>query len=69
LSVTPVGSAPVSENDDAGNPLVVTVNDPAAPIVNAALVALVIAGASFTSKVKFCVALGFTPFCAVRVRE
>jgi hypothetical protein len=45
------------------------VNDPAAPIVNAALVALVIAGASFTSKVKFCVALGFTPFCAVRVRE
>ena len=41
--VTPVGSAPVSVRDGAGKPDVVTVNDPAPPTVNVALLVLVIA--------------------------
>ena len=49
-------------------PLVVTVNDPAVPTRNVAVVALVIAGASLTVSVKVCVAFGRTPFAAVNVR-
>ena len=45
LRVTPLGSAPVSLNVDAGKPLAATVNDPADPTVNVALFALVMAGA------------------------
>ena len=45
-NTSPAGSgAPPRVRDGAGNPLVVTVNDPAAPTVNVALAALVIAGA------------------------
>jgi hypothetical protein len=60
VSVTPAGSAPVRVIDiDApvGVPLVVTVNEPAAPTVKSALLALVIAGGCFTVSVKLCVAL------------
>ena len=45
----------------------VTVNDPATPIVKVALAALVIAGAWFTVSVKVCVPLGRTPLVAVKV--
>ena len=45
VKVTPEGSAPVWVKDAAGVPVVVTVNDPALPVVKVALSALVIAGA------------------------
>jgi hypothetical protein len=44
---------------------VVTVNEPAAPTVKSALLALVIAGGVFTVSVKLCVALGGMPLFAV----
>lgn len=46
--VTPLGSAPFSERAGGGNPVVVTVNDPDAPAVKVALVALVMAGGPAT---------------------
>ena len=49
-----------------GNPLVVTVNDPAAPIANVVLAALVIAGAWWTFSVKLCVVVPEL-FVAVKV--
>jgi len=49
--VTPEGSAPVSDSAAIGNPLAVTVKDPDWPIVNVALLALVIAGAWSTVRV------------------
>ena len=67
VNVTPEGSAPDSERVGAGVPVAVTVNVPAVPTVNVALLALVIAGAWFTVSVKLCVALAPTPFCAVIV--
>ena len=45
LKVTPVGSAPDSVIVGAGNPVAVTVNEPATPTVNVVLFALVMAGA------------------------
>ena len=45
VNVTPVGSAPDSLSEGVGEPVAVTVNVPAVPIVNAVLLALVIAGA------------------------
>ena len=42
---TPDGSAPVTERVEAGNPVFVTVNIPAAPTVKVVLFALVMAGA------------------------
>jgi hypothetical protein len=42
--VTPVGSAPVSDREGVGKPVVVTENVPAVPTVNVVLVPLVIAG-------------------------
>jgi hypothetical protein len=47
-NVIPAGSAPDSARDGVGVPVVVTVNVPAALTVNAALLALVIAGAWLT---------------------
>jgi hypothetical protein len=44
FKVTPLGNVPVSLNVGAGVPVAVTVNDPATPIVNVALSALVRAG-------------------------
>jgi hypothetical protein len=41
--------------DGFGNPVVVTLNVPAAPIAKLVAFALVIDGASFTVSVKFCV--------------
>ena len=45
LNVTPVGRAPDSVIVGTGNPVAVTVNEPAAPWVNVVLLALVMAGA------------------------
>lgn len=67
MKVTPVGSAPLSFNAGVGEPLVVTVNAPAAPAVNVALLALVIAGGPTTVSVKLCVAFGLVPLAAVMV--
>ena len=44
-NVTPVGSAPVSVRAEVGNPVVVTVNEPAVMVANVASAALVIVGA------------------------
>jgi len=48
-SVTPLGSAPLSLNVGAGEPVAVTVNDPAIPTTNVVLLALVMAGAWLTA--------------------
>ena len=56
--VTPEGSAPVPVSVEFGNPVVVTVNVPAVPVVNVVLAALVIAGAWSTVSVKVWVASG-----------
>ena len=45
----------------------VTVKVPAVPTVKVVALALVMAGASLTVRVKFCVALGATPLLAVIV--
>src|SRR5882762_7810079 len=66
-NVTPAGKAPLSVMLGVGDPLVFTVNVPAAPTWNVAAFALVITGGWPTVSVKFCVALGVTPFCAVNV--
>jgi hypothetical protein len=68
VSVTPAGNDPVSLNVAAGVPVAVTVNVPAVPAAKLALLALVMAGAPFTTMVKFCIALGNTPLPAVNVR-
>jgi hypothetical protein len=47
-NVTPVGSVPASAREGVGTPVAVTVNVPAAPTVNAVLLALVNAGAWLT---------------------
>src|SRR4051794_39818256 len=68
VSVTPAGSAPVSLRATlTGKPVVVTENVPAAPTVKVVLAPLVIAGAWFTTSVKFCVAFGATPLLPVMV--
>ena len=51
VSVTPLGSAPVSLKVGAGTPVAVTANDPAVPTLNVVLLALVIVGAWFKLKV------------------
>lgn len=45
MKETPPGNAPVSVRPGIGNPVAVTVNEPSVPVVNAALLALVTAGA------------------------
>src|SRR5215472_5970357 len=69
LNVTPAGNVPDSLSDGAGNPVAATVNEPIAPTLNVALLALVMDGASSTVNVKFCVALLPTPLLAVNVME
>src|SRR5229473_3384164 len=66
-NVTPAGKVPLSVLLGVGDPLVVTLNVPAAPTWNVTAFALVNAGALFTVSVKLCVAFGLTPFCAVNV--
>ena len=56
LSVTPEGSAPVSEKIGAGKPIAVTVKVPAVPVVNVVVFAEVITGAWLIVNVKVCVA-------------
>src|ERR1019366_1666671 len=56
VNVTPEGNAPDSLRVGAGAPVAATVNEPAVPAVKVALLALVIAGAWFTVRVKLCVA-------------
>ena len=51
-----------------GEPVVVTVKDPAVPTVNVAAFALVIAGTCWTVKVKACAADEPTVLVAVKVR-
>jgi hypothetical protein len=51
----------------AGVPVAVTVNVPAVPTVNVVVIALVMAEAWFTVRVKLCVAIGRIPFWAVIV--
>ena len=65
LKVTPVGSAPDSPSVGTGNPVAVTVKVPEAPRTRVLVFWLVMAGAWLTVSVKFCVAFGVTPFCAV----
>ena len=60
-------SALLTEKVGAGNPLAEKVNEPAAPSVKVAALALVNAGASPTVSVKLCVAAAPTPLLAVTV--
>ena len=65
LNVTPLGKAPASLSVGAGKPVAVTVNVPAVPTVKLAVLALVIAGACWTVRVKLCTAAEPTPLEAV----
>jgi hypothetical protein len=65
VNVTPLGSVPISLSVGAGTPVAVTVKVPAVLAVKVVLFALVIAGPWFTVNVKFWVASGPTPLCAV----
>jgi hypothetical protein len=67
--VTPLGSAPVSESEAAGVPVVVTEKAPAEPDVNVAPLALVMTGAWLTVIVKLWLTGLPTPLLAVIVRE
>ncbi len=67
LNKTPVGNGPVSASVGAGEPVAVTLNDPNAPKINVVLLALLIAAAWFTARVKLCVASPPTPLWAVNV--
>ena len=65
--VTPAGSAPVSLNVGAGKPVIVTAKVEDTSTGNTVLLALVMAGASFTVKAKDCVASEPIPLLAVKV--
>jgi hypothetical protein len=67
LNVTPLGSAPLSLNVGAGKPVAVTVKEQAVLSVHVVLLALVMAGAWSTARVKLWVAFGRTPLLAVIV--
>ena len=67
VKVTPKGSVPDSLSVESGNPLAMTVKLPGVPTTNVAAFVLVMAGASCTDKVKFWVASGPAPLCAVIV--
>ena len=70
LNVTPVGSGrSLSLSVGVGIPVVVTVKLPAVPVVKVVLVALVIAGAWLTVRVKVWVAWAVTSLAAVNVRR
>lgn len=66
-NVTPFGSGPDSVKAGVGKPDAATWNVPAPPTEKVVLLALVIAGASSTVKVKLCVALLPIPLLAVIV--
>ena len=67
VNVTPVGSAPVSDNVELGTPLVVTVKVPVWPVVKVVPAGLVIPGTWLTVRMKAWVPAGLTPFVAVIV--
>ena len=70
LNVTPLGSVPVSLSVGVGEPVAVTVNEPAEPTEKLVLFGLLIDGAFVvcpTVRVKFCVAFDPTPLCALKV--
>jgi hypothetical protein len=67
LSVTPLGSAPVSLNVGGGKPVAATVKEQAVLSVHVVLLALVMAGAWSTVRVKLWVAFGRIPLLAVKV--
>ena len=67
LKVTPLGNVPASLSVGVGEPVAVTVNEPAVPAEKVVLLALVMAGPWFTVSVKFWVASVPTPLCAVKV--
>ena len=62
-----LSQAPDPEIVGTGKPVVVSVNVLAVPTRKVAWWGLTKAGRSFTVSVKFCVAFGATPFCAVSV--
>jgi hypothetical protein len=64
---TPAGKEPVMERVGAGEPVAVTVNVPATPLVKLVLLALVMTGDWLIVILKFCVASGNVPFAAVTV--
>jgi hypothetical protein len=68
VNVTPVGRVSVSLSVGSGKPVAVTVNDPAVPVVNVVVLALVMAGAASADNVKACVAFEPTPLLAVNDR-
>ncbi len=69
VKLTPLGSEPQWESVGVGEPVVVTVNDPADPMPKAVVLALVIARACavLTVSVKLWAAFGVTPLAAVMV--
>ena len=67
MKVIPLGSVLFNKSRGCGNPLTVTVNDPATPDRNVVLAALVNVGGVTTVNKKFCVSFGRTPFCADKV--
>ena len=68
MNVTPDGSAPVSLNVGAGDPVAVTVNVPAVPTVNVVLFALRDCGSlTYRQREAYSVASLPTPLCAVNV--
>src|SRR5258708_34018326 len=64
-NVHPAGKGALWVMLGVGDPLVVTLNVPAAPTWNVAAFALVIVVGCPTVSVKLCVAFGLTPSCAV----
>ena len=67
VRVTPAGKEPVSLMAAVGKPVVVMANEPAWPTVKVVVLALVIAGAWLTVRVKLWVASGRVPLAAVMV--
>ena len=68
VKVTPPGSEPPSATAGTGNPVEATVKLPAVPTVRVVVLALVMAGAWSTFKVKLWVAGLPTPLVAVMVQ-
>src|SRR5258708_30531375 len=66
-NVTPAGKVPLSVMLGVGDPLVLTLNVPAAPTWNVTAFALVIVGGWPTVSVKLCVTFGLTPFSPVNI--
>ena len=64
--VIPEGRGPVSVSAGTGEPTEVTRNEPAVPVVNVVALPEVMAGPSFTVRVKFCVA-ELAPLLALKV--